>query len=186
MKCVGNPAQICGGSWANSVYGTGSMPAVRPGSGWLDGMDASAPPDDPGRGVLDANQHYEYVVRGPGPANLPAIVARRFDAVRQFLSADLYARLYAESSVLVAQYGRQYGGWKDAMDASAPPGDPGRGISDARQHYAYAAGGGAASVSYYMGQRLSSLLVMPRDAYARMYAALSVTIARAAQSGANK
>lgn len=186
MKCSGNPTQTCGGTWANSVYGTGSMPPVRSGSGWLDGMDASAPSDDPGRGVLDANQHYEYVVRGPGPANLPAIVARRFAAVRQSLSPDLYARLYAESSVLIAQYGRQYGGWKDAMDAAAPPGDPGRGISDARQHYAYAAGPGAANVPQYIGQRLSSLLVMPRDAYARMYAALSVTIARAAQSGTNK
>lgn len=42
---------------------------------WIDGMDGNAPTDDPGRGISNYIDHYNYVANGA--ANSPALVGER-------------------------------------------------------------------------------------------------------------
>jgi hypothetical protein len=121
----------------------------------------------------------------PGPAQRPAspassaapstgLIGDRFADVCRRLSTEGCASLYADMSVLLANYGRQIG-WIDGMDPKAPQNDPGRGVLDRAAHYRHAMGPLRAGVAGLVEARLNELhvdlpesadLAMERDAAA--------------------
>lgn len=66
MRCAGNPDQICGGEWANSVYATGSGPGPGPGP-----APSTAPWQDPTvRSLIDEwLRQVERCTRVPHPGS---------------------------------------------------------------------------------------------------------------------
>ena len=106
----------------------------------------------------------------------PAL-GQRFGALRARLSADNYARLYADASVLLARHGSTVG-WINGMDPTAPPNDPGRGVTDWNAHYGHAQGN-APTVAAAITARLGELRVrMQPNAYAQMEAELAGLVIR--------
>lgn len=156
--------------------------AARADCGWADGQDPRGPSNDPGRGVSDWAQHYAYANGAAGAANVPGLVAARFEALRSCLPGERFARAYADASVLIAYYGRTHAGWLDSMDSRASN-DPGRGIARWRPHFDYGANGSLTSnVPGFMRTRLSDLRgPLSQQVYARLYADLSIMIARYAR-----
>lgn len=78
--------------------------AGRGGAGWIDGMDGRGGAD-PGRGVRNWQAHFEHVASGRGVDSVHDIVAARLENLRNVLPLAVYARLYADVSVLLARYG---------------------------------------------------------------------------------
>ncbi|MCZ7684599.1 MAG: hypothetical protein M5U28_39840 [Sandaracinaceae bacterium] len=150
---------------------------------WTDGMDSRAPRNDPGRGISDWTQHQAYASSNErSAATVPDLIAARFDALRACSSAQVYAQLYADASVLIAHYGRAHAAWVDAMDARAPSDDPGRGVAAHGAHREYASGAAAANVSRLVRRRLSDLrAALPPAMFARLYADVSILLANYAR-----
>lgn len=74
-------------------------------AGWQDAMDASASSQDPGRGLLDWQIHYKHCL-GSGRSNVHVLVGERLSTLKNAISKEAYAKLYADASVLIAKYGR--------------------------------------------------------------------------------
>jgi len=81
----------------------------RASAGWVDGSDGNAPADDTGRGTRDWSAHYSYVVEGQGYGTADRLVGDRFNTLSQKLSKSQYAHLYADTSVLMANFARMRG-----------------------------------------------------------------------------
>lgn len=145
---------------------------------WADGQDPAGPPGDAGRGVSDWRAHYAYITARTR-AGTAAMVFARFEALRGCLPAGDFARLYADVSTQVAYYGRRGAGWLDRPDARAGA-DGGRGIPSYQAHYEYAADASrGATASGFVRQRLVDLnAALPLDAYAHLYADVSILVAR--------
>lgn len=149
---------------------------------WVDGTDAAAPADDPGRGVADWRAHFAHVTDGVGVTNAHKLVADRMNALKACLDKPGYARLYADVSVLIAFYGRAKAGWKDAMDPTAPADDPGRGIASWSAHQNHVLkGAGMTNAAKLAGDRLSALAKLDKALYARIYADVSILLANYAR-----
>lgn len=162
-----------GASFRGSVWTRGACS----GCGWKNGHDPAAPPHDPGRGLLNRNDHYNHAMTGGG-ANGHRLVAERLATLETCLDSDQHARLYGDVSVLIAETGRRLAGWVDGMDQSARS-DPGRGSSNWQLHHDYAAGGGGGNVSGLVGQRMQTLSQsLGAQAFAQLYAEVSVLLAK--------
>lgn len=147
--------------------------------GWKDSMDPAAPSNDPGRGLSDWKIHYEYITVHSGSTNGDTLVADRMQTLSSCLSIDVYAKLYADLSVLIAGVGDNQAGWKNAMDSSAPSQDPGRGLMNWQIHYKHGLGSGRSNVYRLIGVRLSTLKqALSIEAYAKLYADASVLVAK--------
>ena len=72
---------------------------------WKDGMDPTAPTDDPGRGISAWAKHNNHVLTGPGYGDVHRLVGNRLQALRTLAKAE-YARVYADASVLLAKFAR--------------------------------------------------------------------------------
>ena len=140
---------------------------------WTDGQDARVA-GDPGRGVTDWRQH--FAAGQASPANVPEWVGSRFDALRGCMSADNFARLYADASLRLARAGASVG-WVNGSDPQAGT-DSGRGIRTFRPHYDHARDATrAAGVSAFIRQRLTDLRGrLGAEDYARLYADLSILV----------
>lgn len=153
-----------------------------PGCGWTNGHDPSLTSDG-GRGITDANAHYQYIAGGASTATAAGFVGNRMTALSSCLPRGNYAKLYAAVSVAIAAVGRARAGWVDSADPKWTS-DPGRGISDANAHLQWAnataepAKGGA-----FVGSRMTSLGSLPRDVYAKLYSDVSVLIAKCGGTG---
>lgn len=159
--------------------GFGPPPGAGPMGGacrWADGMDGSFQ-QDPGRGVSDWQQHFQYAMGPQSRQQIPLLVSGRLDVLRGCLNPQEFARLYAEVSVLTAYYGRVFAGWQNAMDNRSAQ-DQGRGVNAWQAHYDFAQDRRSATMaSGFLRQRLTDLAGLPPDAYARLYADLSTRIA---------
>ena len=162
-------------------------PASAEACNWVDGLDPNGPTDDAGRGVTDWNAHQQYVAAGAGLGNAHALVGARIATLKSCLGKDAYARIYADLSILVGQYGRAHGGWVDGSDPAVPHDDGGRGISNWDAHRDYVTVGiGYGNANTLVANRLQTLSAsIAREVYARLYADVSVLIARSAQSAAS-
>lgn len=151
--------------------------ASGPGCGWINGYDNRVP-NDLGRGITDLNEHRTYI-RNQGPGAVPGLFSSRLEALRGCLPNDTYARLYADVSLIIADYGRRYAGWTDSMDSRGGA-DPGRGLSNWQSHYAHVANyGGAPSVPGLVAQRMSDIdRVISNEVAGELYAQVTVVIAR--------
>ena len=78
----------------------------RASAGWQNAMDPKAPADDPGRGIAAWQAHADYVLRGPGLGNAHKLVGDRLHTLSTALPKPLYARVYADVSILAANYAR--------------------------------------------------------------------------------
>lgn len=154
-----------------------AKPALTP-CKWVDGTDAAAPTDDPGRGKTDWSAHEAHVLVGVGMTNASKLVSARMVALKACLDKDAYARLYADVSLLEAHYGRTGAGWKDGADGAAPADDGGRGIAKWSAHYEHAQSAlGMGNASKLVGDRLQTLSgKLKKDVYARLYADLSILL----------
>ena len=169
---------------AGGMYTASTAPVTTPkGCGWRDAQDPTAG-SDPGRGVADWSVHYDYVNSGAGIATVQDLVGARLAVLNQCLSRESYAGLYAAASVKIAAAGRLGAGWVDGMDARTAS-DIGRGLSDQAVHRQYILSGAGASTAHSLVvQRMATLrAVLDRTVYARLYADLSVLIARCAVGG---
>lgn len=79
--------------------------AGRSHAGWKDQMDSAAPSDDPGRGISNWQLHYDHVAQHQETTPVSRLVNARMKALSTELPRDIYARLYADVSVLIAKYG---------------------------------------------------------------------------------
>lgn len=131
----------------------------------------------------DWRMHFDYVASGKGITDAHRLIGERFASLRDCLPREAYARLYADVSILIASVGRQSAGWLNAMDAAAPPEDPGRGISRWQPHYDYVASGpGMVTANRFVSERLGVLgQKLSRDGYARLYADTSIILANYAR-----
>lgn len=75
-------------------------------AGWRDGGDPTAPQDDGGRGITSWTAHEQHVLVGTGMSNADALVGARMKALATALPKDVYARLYADLSIVVANAAR--------------------------------------------------------------------------------
>jgi hypothetical protein len=75
-------------------------------AGWRDGGDPTAPQDDGGRGITSWTAHEQYVLAGVGMSNADKLVGDRMMALATALPKDIYARLYADFSIVVANAAR--------------------------------------------------------------------------------
>lgn len=75
-------------------------------AGWSNAPDPKAPADDMGRGIAAWQPHADYVLRGPGLGNANKLVGDRLHTLSTALPKPLYARVYADASILVANYAR--------------------------------------------------------------------------------
>jgi hypothetical protein len=144
---------------------------------WIDGSDPAAP-GDPGRGVSDWQAHFNAGTTSA--ANVPDWIASRFATLQSCLSPHDYARLYADASVMIAHRGRQLSAWLDGSD-QREPGDPGRGVSDWHAHFEAGKANGGNVVGWVRGRLVHLQRHLPPDAYAHMYADLSILIANYAR-----
>lgn len=145
---------------------------------WIDGTDAAAPADDPGRGKTDWSAHEAHVLVGVGMTNAHKLVNARMVVLKGCLDKEAYARLYADLSVLVAHYGRAGAAWRDGADPSAPADDGGRGTAKWSAHYEHALGAlGSGNANKLVGDRLQTLSgKLKKDVYARLYADVSILL----------
>jgi hypothetical protein len=152
---------------------------------WANGQDRTGPADDPGRGTLDSAAHHSYVASGPGVQRAHKLVGDRMGALKACLDKTAYAKLYADLSVAIAKVGVEKGGWGAPRDAP-PAGDGGRGIQDWNAHNAFAASdAGAAAAQGFVTARMQALSAkIAKEAYASLYADVSIIEATAAQKSA--
>lgn len=161
------------------LIGSSICQAQAQGCGWKDTMDSAAASNDPGRGLSNWKIHYDHVMIQAGLNDVDKLIANRLQTLSLCLSNDSYARLYADLSVLIAEVGDKKAGWQNAMDASAPSQDPGRGLLDWQIHYKHCLGSGRNNVYVLVGVRLSTLKsAISKEAYAKLYADASVLIAK--------
>ena len=71
---------------------------------WIDGSDPNGG-DDSGRGITDFQPHYDHVAKYNSSNNVPDLVESRLINLRNCLSKDKYAKLYANLSFLIAKTG---------------------------------------------------------------------------------
>jgi hypothetical protein len=79
----------------------------RRGAGWLDRPDTRAGADG-GRGIASYQAHYDFAADASRGATASGFVRQRLTDLNGPLSADAYAHLYADVSILVARYGRPH------------------------------------------------------------------------------
>jgi hypothetical protein len=87
-------------------YGEASVMIARIGidrAGWRDAQDPAAPPDDAGRGILNAQGHYQYAMTG-GAVTVPRTIGNRLRILDERLNDRAFAQLYADLSVMIAGY----------------------------------------------------------------------------------
>ena len=75
-------------------------------AGWVNAMDPAAPADDPGRGIAAWQAHADHVLKGPGLTTAPKFVPDRLRTLSGKVSKEVYARIYADVSIFVANYAR--------------------------------------------------------------------------------
>ena len=90
------------------------------------------------------------------------------------------ARSYADCSVILAKYGRDNCNWLDGQDSTATDGDPGRGVSEWHDHYAYMR---RHPPKLMFGKLVESRMVelekiLKREQFARVYADISIILDR--------
>lgn len=145
------------------------------GCGWIDGHDSRVP-NDVGRGVTSFDAHRAHVMNN-GVGGTAGLVGARAEALQKCLPREVFARFYADGSVLVAGYGRRVG-WLDGHDGRIGK-DSGRGISNWQAHYDHAARTGEPEVGRLFTDRLNAIYpAVPRETAAQLYGELSVLIAR--------
>lgn len=118
------------------------------------------------------------------------LIGPRATTLSAAASRNNFASLYASLSVTIGAVGRSYAGWIDGVDSSPnAAGDAGRGISDRNAHYNWLAGASTVPLStaaQMIGQRmnkLSTVPTIPRLVFAKLYADLSVILAKCAVPG---
>ena len=88
-------------------------------NGWVDKVDPAAPANDGGRGINNWTAHRDYAATTAGFDNAHALVSSRLQSLATRIDRGLYARLYADVSILVANYARG-----SATNAAATPVSP--------------------------------------------------------------
>jgi hypothetical protein len=78
----------------------------RANAGWKDASDPAAPADDTGRGVANWGAHQNYVLAGVGYTNANKLVGDRLQTLSTAVPKPIYARIYADVSIVIANYAR--------------------------------------------------------------------------------
>lgn len=133
--------------------------------------------------MLDKDAHLAYAITPEGMEQGANNVGNRMASLFMCLDRAAYAGVYANVSIATAWYGRRYAGWIDGSDPKAPKGDGGRGIADPKAHEGYALGPMGPDSGALVNKRVASLVkALPRDAWATLYAKLSIILAVAGGS----
>ena len=133
---------------------------------------------DRGRGVTDWNAHFSYAQSTNELYTCASYLGNRLSTLTSCLDLNTYAQLYADVSTKIASYGIAYAGWRDGQDPFYGS-DPGRGVTVWVDHYNHVKNNGNATVSTTVTNRLNSLSNrLSRNVYARLYADISVIVAR--------
>ncbi|MBL0019949.1 MAG: TRAP transporter substrate-binding protein DctP [Bacteroidetes bacterium] len=146
---------------------------------WVNGSDPNSP-NDGGRGIMDWNAHYNYilVVTDLGPS--ASFVGSRMANLKGCLPQERYAALYASLSLKIARYGINFAGWTNTI-TNTLPGDAGCGYLDSLAHHGYAMGAGYTNCGTLVQGRMTALAPrISKDNYARLYADVSIIIAKTA------
>ncbi|MBK7151278.1 MAG: hypothetical protein IPI43_34265 [Sandaracinaceae bacterium] len=88
------------------LYADASLRIARAGAqaGWVKCPDRAAPPNDGGRGIRTFRPHYDHALDAGRAAGVSAFIRQRLADLRTRISADEYARLYADLSILTVHY----------------------------------------------------------------------------------
>lgn len=144
--------------------------------GWINGQD-NTQPADPGRGVTDWNAHYN-AVKTYGNSNVAEGVKNRMKALATCLVLNNYAKLYADVSVKIADYGVAFAKWRNDPNNTVIPGDPGCGLKDWNAHFNHVNTNGYGNTPDLVGKRMAQLsATISTENFAKLYADVSVIIA---------
>ncbi len=145
--------------------------------GWINGQDNSNP-TDPGRGVTNWQDHYNYAKNATDLTISAGFIGARFVALRSCLELDNYAKVYADVSIKIADYGIKHAGWVNS-GSNTLTNDGGCGILDWNAHYNHVKTNGYGNVDELVKNRMLSLSNrIPKNQYAKLYADVSVIIAK--------
>ncbi len=137
---------------------------------WVDGQDASSG-FDPDRGITDWNAHYNFAQSVTDTHILPGKVGNRLNALTTCLYLETYAKMYADVGIKIGYYGESYAVWSGDPDQT-PGGAAWLG------HYKHIKNFGNADAPQKVTDRLNSLAnKIPSDAFAKLYADISVIVA---------
>jgi hypothetical protein len=159
-----------------------SIPSTKSTCNWINDYDPNGG-EDTGRGITDWQIHYNYLINYNAGDKVPDGIKTRLTILLNCLSKEKYAKLYADLSVLTAKAGTDTTStcnWIDGYDSNAGE-DTGRGITDWQTHYNYLINYNAGDkVPDGIKTRLTILLnCLSKEKYAKLYADLSVLIAKA-------
>gem|GEM_PF-3388755 len=144
---------------------------------WIDGQDYNNPGDE-GRGVSSWEAHYNNGINLNQVNELGGLIRKRLVSLKLCLDLNTYAKLYGDIAIKIADYGVRYSGWVDGQDPLFPQ-DPGRGVTVWIEHFNAVKNGGNAEIPRLVDKRINALLfTLSRENFARLYADVSVIIAR--------
>ncbi len=145
--------------------------------GWIDGQDGSLSSDG-GRGVTRWEDHLLYARNTHDLASCANFVGDRLTTLTSCLDKNDYAKVYADVSVKIAEYGDAYANWKNSL-SNALPNDGGCGYKDWNAHLDYVKINGVGNAAALVKNRMSVLSgILTLDNYAKLYADVSVIIAK--------
>jgi hypothetical protein len=144
---------------------------------WVDESDPLASPSDGGRGISKQAAHYDWAIVGENRLQVAVIIQNRLKVLKSCLTLDKYARLYADMSLIMADYGVQYAGWSPNAEKGN---DGGKGTREWTGHYNYVNNGGGEDLIKLkiVEKRLNDLCRnLSIEDFANLYAELSVKMA---------
>lgn len=152
-----------------STTGTGKC-------GWLNGQD-NTQPADPGRGVTDWNAHYT-AVKSSGSDNVAQGIKNRMQTLGNCLDLNNYAKVFADVSVKIAEYGVSFANWTNDLNNTVLGNDVGCGSKDWNAHFNAVTIYGTGAAADGIKNRLALLArTISVDNFAKLYADISVIIA---------
>jgi hypothetical protein len=145
---------------------------------WVDGQDPSFS-SDPGRGVTSWDLHFVYAKMAVDFTDSYTFVGARLETLKSCVPVTRFARVYADVSIKIAEFGIKFAGWRNSLNNSLAN-DGGCGYLDWTAHYDYVKQNGAGTTPQLVKNRLAILSKKaPKEEYAKLYATVSVIIARA-------
>jgi hypothetical protein len=144
--------------------------------GWKNGQDSSNP-SDPGRGITNWQDHYNWGKNAGDLSPSLNFVKVRLNALLNCMNNNQYAKLYADLSMKIADYGINYSNWTNSGNNTLTN-DGGCGLKDWNAHNNWAKTNGANAPGLVRNRLAALLNEISRDNYARLYADVSVIIAK--------
>jgi cytolysin (calcineurin-like family phosphatase) len=135
---------------------------------------------DGGRGDTTWSNHYNYAKSTTDTNSMAILIGTRLNTLINCLNTTQYAALYADLSLIIAGYGITYSNWTNGT-SNVIPEDPGCGIQNWSAHYNYALDNGATCAPFVKRRMVLLQKTILRDKYAKLYADVSVSIAKTAK-----